>query len=184
MNPVLLELKGEAPQFKMRKKEISFESVVSSLLFFIKALDECQVLNGEYEGEAFKAAANKKLREALGKKGKFSRLVSEAYNGLSDEELERINLSENNGDNITIYPFGIVRILLENENLSACHLSFNGKTGLYEKDSFMLLYVIEGSCLLTDYDSSTRLASGSAVFIPADFRTEITGGGNVIIVHS
>lgn len=92
-------------------------------------------------------------------------------------------LSANSGEEITIYPFGIVKNLASCEKFTADHLSLNGKAGLCEEKSFLSVLILEGECVLSYADGNMRLVKGNSVFVPAKMRIELMGEAEIILSH-
>ncbi|HCH28683.1 MAG TPA: hypothetical protein DEW35_04165 [Ruminococcaceae bacterium] len=138
------------------------------------------VKNGEQKGETLSAAIRFYGREVLGKNGAST---SAFKNGAANIPATSVNgdLPE---EEAMIYPFGIVENLVSAEDFSADRLSLDGRTGLYEKDSFMLIFACLGEFTVSHFGGTFRLSAGETVFVPADFRIEINGTGKLIIAHA
>ncbi len=76
--------------------------------------------------------------------------------------------------------FGCVRDLAECEYFISKLISFDGKTELYSKDSFISLIVLDGEIRL-NYDNEFIVAKkGNSFFIPADFKISIDGKAELL----
>ncbi len=174
MNPLLLELKANNEH--IGKEKPLYKDVVCSLKFLLENAKDSTAKNGKYAGnsvfEAIKNSTGGEISE--NNAGLLYKSVYVSTDGLLKKE----------EDDLTIYPFGVVRNLIDNQSFSAYHLDFKGRTGLYEKNSFLLLYILYGGCMLSDFDSTSRLNAGNLIFVPADTRVELSGVGDIILVNT
>lgn len=81
---------------------------------------------------------------------------------------------------LTLYPFGMVRSLAKCNLFTTDLLSLNGTAGLYEKDSFMSLLILEGEANLSYPLGSMKVKKGDSILIPANMRVILSGTAQVI----
>ena len=146
----------------------------------LERFPKAKVKNGEQKGHTLSSAIRFYGREMLGQKGAST---SAFKRGAGDiiSKIDNIDLPEDEG---MIYPFGIAKNLISAEDFSADCLSLDGRVGLYEKDSFMLILSSLGEFSVSHSEGTFRLIAGEMIFVPADLRIEITGTGNLIIAHA
>ena len=81
---------------------------------------------------------------------------------------------------VTLYPFGTSRKLAECEFFTTELLSLNGKVGIYDKDSFTSLLVLEGEAVISCPECNMSIKKGDSVFVPASLRLTVTGTAEII----
>ncbi len=81
---------------------------------------------------------------------------------------------------LTLYPFGMVRSLAKCNLFTTDLLSLNGTAGLYEKDSFMSLLILEGEANLSYPLGNMKVKKGDSVLIPANMRVILSGTAEVV----
>jgi len=84
---------------------------------------------------------------------------------------------------ITIFPFGVVRNLSSENGFISDMLKFNGKAGLCEENSFLSVVVLSGSVSLSYSDGSMKIGEMQSVFVPAKTRIELLGTADIILSH-
>lgn len=84
---------------------------------------------------------------------------------------------------LTLYPFGMVRSLAKCDLFTTDLLSLSGTAGLYEKDSFMSLLILEGKANLSYPLGNMNVKKGDSVLIPANMKVIISGDAQVICTH-
>ena len=146
----------------------------------IENLPKAIVKNGEQKGKTLSSAIRFFGKKILGKRG----AETSVFKNCGREIINLIDQNEPAENEGTIYPFGIVENLVCTEGFSADYLSLRDKTGLYEKESFMLLYVVSGEFTVSYFGGTFRIKPQNMVFVPADFRIEIVGTGKLIIVNT
>ena len=84
---------------------------------------------------------------------------------------------------LTLYPFGMVRSLAKCDLFTTDLLSLSGTAGLYEKDSFMSLLILEGKANLSYPLGNMNVKKGDSVLIPANMKVILSGDAQVICTH-
>ena len=84
---------------------------------------------------------------------------------------------------LTLYPFGMVRSLAKCNLFTTDLLSLSGTAGLYEKDSFMSLLILDGKANLSYPLGNMNVKKGDSVLIPANMKVIISGDAQVICTH-
>lgn len=156
--------------------EDPYEILKALVLRFPKTV----VKNGDQKGKTLSSAIRFYGHEILGQNG----LTTSAFKNGGEDIISRIRKNDLPEDEGMIYPFGIARNLISTEGFSADNLSLDGRVGLYEKESFMLIFSAFGEFSVSHFGGTFRLNAGEMVFVPADFRIEITGAGDLIIAHT
>lgn len=172
MYPLLLEFIG------------SPEKDENTVLYVIKNIGETVVRNGEYNGFEVKEALQIFGKQAFGEDGintSFFRSKNTVEDLISRVET-KLKPAEY-GDETVIYPFGVVDNIITDDEITADNLKLNGRAGLFEEKSFMLVFSKTNDFLLTDFDSTMRINKGFAVFVPAKTRVEINGEAEIILIH-
>ena len=172
MYPLLLEFPGSPEQG---------ENVVS---YIIKNIGETVVKNGEYNGFEIKEALQIFGKQAFGEDG-INTSFFRSKNIVEDLILRiepKLKPAEY-GEDTVIYPFGVVDNIITDGEITADSLKLNGRAGLFEEKSFMILFSKSNDFLLTDFDSTMRIKEGFAVFVPAKTRVEINGEAEIILIH-
>ncbi len=182
MNPILLKFPEQNPYLNDINNIVTFKAVVNSFKYLLENTQRLTVKNGDYVGMKLKDIVNSQLFSTLGEGGKQSKIFFENVGKSID--FSEIEKKEAQTDELTIYPFGIVQSLAQQDGVCAYHLDFDGKTGLLEEESFMIIYLLNGVCMLSDFDSSSRLKTGEIIYIPKNTRIELMGEGNMIILHN
>ncbi len=84
---------------------------------------------------------------------------------------------------LTLYPFGMVRSLAKCNLFTTDLLSLSGTAGLYEKDSFMSLLILDGKANLSYPLGNMNVKKGDSVLIPANMKVILSGDAQVICTH-
>ncbi|MBQ8203043.1 MAG: class I mannose-6-phosphate isomerase [Clostridia bacterium] len=84
---------------------------------------------------------------------------------------------------LTLYPFGMVRSLAKCHLFTTDLLDLNGTAGLYEKNSFISLLVLDGNADLSYPLGHMKVKKGDSVLIPANMRVILSGTAQVICTH-
>ncbi len=84
---------------------------------------------------------------------------------------------------VTLYPFGTSRKLGECDYFISELLSLNGNAGLYDKDSFTSLLVLDGDAVISCPECNMSLKKGDSVFIPAGIKITVSGTAEIICSH-
>ena len=84
---------------------------------------------------------------------------------------------------LTLYPFGMVRSLAKCDLFTTDLLSLSGTAGLYEKDSFMSLLILDGKANLSYPLGNMNVKKGDSVLIPANMKVILSGDAQVICTH-
>lgn len=84
---------------------------------------------------------------------------------------------------LTLYPFGMVRSLAKCDLFTTDLLSLSGTAGLYEKDSFISLLILEGKANLSYPLGNMNVKKGDSVLIPANMKVILSGDAQVICTH-
>jgi hypothetical protein len=173
MSPLLLKFSEE-----MTANE---KNVIS---YILRNVGDAVVLNGEYNGFEIKEVLQNFGKKAFGENGintSFFRSKDIVENLIS--RIEPNLKTAENGEDTVIYPFGVVNGIISDNEIKAENLKLNGRTGIYEEKSFMIVFAKENDFLLSDFDSTVRVLKGYAVFVPAKMRLEITGEAEIILIH-
>lgn len=175
MYPVLLDMFLEETS---ENKEL-FENNKKMLKYVIENFTDFTALNGELYGQTVSTAIRTFGKEALGENG----MVTEIFKNGGSTVFSLLDGTDETEQDTTIYPFGVVKNILATDIFTADKVELNGKAGIYEEKSFMLLIMLSGEGTVSDYDSSFKIKKGSLVFIPAKMRLELMGNGELIIAH-
>lgn len=159
-----------------KSKEL-FENEALLLKYVFDNFSDFIVLNGDLSGQTISNAIRTFGKSSLGENG----ISTEIFKNSLDRLFE-LNINEEDQDTM-IYPFGVVKNILSTDYLIADSIELNGKAGIYEEKSFMILIALSGGGTISDYDSSFKIKKGSIVFIPAKMRIELMGSGRIIIAH-
>ena len=151
-----------------------------ALTLMIKEFPKSIVQNGEQKGRTLSSAIRFYGREILGKDG----ASTSVFKNSRDDIIPYIGEKELNESEAMIYPFGIVENLIASNGFQADRLLLNSKVGLYEKDSFMLIFALSGEFKVSHFGGAFMITPGNMVFVPADFRVEVIGEGKLIIAHT
>ena len=172
MYPLLLEFSGSA------------ETGENTVSYIIKNISETVVRNGEYNGFEIKEVLQIFGKKAFGEDG-INTSFFRSKNIVEDLilRIEPKLKPAKYGEETVIYPFGVVDNIITDDEIIADSLKLNGRAGLFEKKSFMILLAKENDFLLTDFDSTMRVNKGFAVFVPAKTRTQINGEAEIILIH-
>ena len=152
--------------------------------YILRNVGDAVVLNGEYNGFEIKEDEENFGKKAFGENGintSFFRSKDIVENLIS--RIEPNLKTAENGEDTVIYPFGVVNGIISDNEIKAENLKLNGRTGIYEEKSFMIVFAKENDFLLSDFDSTVRVSKGYAVFVPAKMRLEITGEAEIILIH-
>lgn len=152
----------------------------SQLKLLLEGFPKTVVQNGDQKGKTLSKAVRYYGRSVLGKNGAETGVFK---NGAEDI-IPLIKEDELLESEAMIYPFGIVGNLVSSDEFSADLLSLDGKVGLCEKDSFMLIFATLGEFTVSHFGGTFRIRPGNMVFVPADFRIEMIGTGKLIIAHT
>ncbi len=155
-----------------------------ALSFVAENIGGATVKNGRFSGENIKTALQKFGKECFGENGIKTLLFRESYVKKPLYELiENEAVFEFEDREATIYPFGVVNNVLNNELLTADRLFLNGRTGVCEDKSFLLIFCLESDLTVSDFDSTVKVKKGECVFLPAKMRVEITGEAEILLLH-
>ena len=105
--------------------------------------------------------------------------ISKALDVIHRKRMQRNDLEPD----LTIYPFGIVKVLSECEYFKVEHLLLKGKAGLMEEKSFLSVVLLDGEAVLSYLGGTLRLKKGDSLFVPAKCRITLTGDADVICTH-
>lgn len=169
MYPLLLEFSDEFN----RKTD-------NPVCFAVENIKNAAVKNGEFSGENIKTALKAFGKDCFGKNGintLFFRFP-ERLKPITDRISPYLEQTDT-----TIYPFGVANNIITDENITADHLFLNGRAGICEDKSFLIIFVLEHDLLLSDFDSTMKVKKGEAVFVPAKDRVELTGEAEIILIH-
>ncbi|MCQ2455694.1 MAG: hypothetical protein MJ090_06130 [Clostridia bacterium] len=153
------------------------------LSFIISNIGRSTVKNGEFIGSEIKDVLRKFGKECFGEKGintAFFRSDGDKFALMN--KLKTVN-SRVDTEDATIYPFGVVNSIINDADIVADSLMLDGRAGLREEESFLILYVKENDCLLSDFDSTMKVSKNDCVFIPQKTRVQITGKAEIILIH-
>ena len=151
-----------------------------SLKVMLEGFRKTIVQNGEQKGKTLSSAIRSYGKEILGADG----AATSVFKNNAEDIISKIETKELLESEATIYPFGIVENMVSAEGFNADLLSLDGKVGLYEKDSFMLAFALSGEFRVSHFGGTFTVRPGNLVFIPADFRIEMTGAGDIIIANT
>ena len=84
---------------------------------------------------------------------------------------------------LTLYPFGVSRNLAKCDLFTTDLLTLSGAAGLYEKDSFISVLVLDGEANLSYPLGNMNIKKGDSVLIPANMRVILSGNAEVICTH-
>ncbi len=172
MYPLLLEIFGE-------ENNNLLKDPYDCLCHILKNLPKAKVKNGDVSGKTLRDAVRLFGKTALGENGMQTTVFK---NNGGEVLLPKTALTAAESE-VMIYPFGVVNNIVTSNDITADLLELNGKAGLFEKDSFMLICVNSGSGVVSNFAGTFRVKAGDVVFVPADFRIELMGAGSIVIAH-
>ena len=94
--------------------------------------------------------------------------------------IEKPTIPYGNVGTVTDFAWGSERELASCDLFTAKILKINDQTEIYCKESFVSLVVLDGEITLTYQGGEIKAKKGSSIFIPADYKTEISGEGELL----
>lgn len=94
--------------------------------------------------------------------------------------IERPTVPYGNVGKVTDFEWGSERELASCELFTAKTLKLSGETEIYCKESFVSLVVLEGEITIKYEYGEIKAKKGGSIFIPADYKTEVSGKAELL----